>query len=121
MASILGNSNPSTPLMAQWRATLAHPALIAATLATIAIVGLYFETAASIVAIWSRSDTFAHGFIVIPICLWLGWQRRDRLAQTPVQPWLPALAFIAAAGALWLVMSIAQVLSVRQFALAFML
>ncbi len=34
---------------------------------------------ASMVAIWARSETFAHGFVVAPISLWLIWRMRDRL------------------------------------------
>ena len=93
----------------------------AAFLAVVAILAIYASTAASIVAIWIRSETFAHGFIVIPICLWLAWRKRDALAAVEVRPWWPGLALVAAAGALWFVMSAANVLGVRQFALAFML
>ncbi len=27
----------------------------------------YYGTAASIVSIWNRSDTYAHGFLIVPI------------------------------------------------------
>ncbi|HVE51183.1 MAG TPA: exosortase A [Casimicrobiaceae bacterium] len=95
--------------------------LFAVALALAGILIAHAETAASIVAIWWRSETFAHGFIVLPICAWLAWERRDALQRTPAIPWYPALGIVAIAGALWLVMSIAQVVGVRQFALAFML
>ena len=52
----------------------------AATFAALCILALHWRTAASIVAIWWRSETFAHGFIVVPICLWLAWRRRDAIA-----------------------------------------
>ncbi len=42
----------------------------------------YRNTAASMVAIWSRSETFAHGFFIAPISLWLIWRQRDRLAAS---------------------------------------
>jgi exosortase A len=93
------------------------PALLAAAL----IIAVYWSTASSIIAIWIRSETFAHGFLVVPLCLWLAWGRRARLAVTPVKPWWPGLALIAAAGALWLVTAVGDVLVVRQFALVFLL
>ena len=93
----------------------------AATFAALCILALHWRTAASIVAIWWRSETFAHGFIVVPICLWLAWRRRDALAQIPAEPWWPGLALVLLAGTLWLVASVADTLGIKQFALVFMI
>jgi exosortase A len=73
-----------------------------------------------VVAIWWRSETFAHGFVVAPISLWLVWRRRDALARVAAKPWWPGVIVVLAMGALWLVTSVAGVLGVRQFALLFM-
>ena len=59
---------------ASWTTWRRAPVL-AAVLAVAGILGVYAETVASIVAIWVRSDTFAHGFVVAPISLWLIWRR----------------------------------------------
>jgi hypothetical protein len=59
-----------------WRVAL--PLLIATV---IAIVGIYWRTAESIVAIWWRSETFAHGFLIVPISLALVWMRRREVAR----------------------------------------
>ena len=53
--------------------------------------------------------------------LWLVWRQRQQLLATPARPWWFALIAIAAAGSLWLVMSVAEVNSARQFALVLML
>ena len=37
----------------------------------------HWQTSASIVAIWHRSETFAHGFVVLPIVLFLVWRQRE--------------------------------------------
>jgi exosortase A len=95
--------------------------LLAVGLAVLIILALYWRTAASMVAIWWRSETFAHGFVIVPICLWLAWRRRDALAQVETKPWWPGLIGVVAAGALWLVSSAADVLAAKQFALAFMI
>jgi exosortase A len=95
--------------------------VLAAGLAVLGILALYWPTVASIVAIWIRSETFTHGFVIVPICLWLAWRRREFLAAIPARPWWPGLAIVFAAGALWFVTSVADVLGVKQFALAFML
>jgi exosortase A len=95
--------------------------VLATGLAVLGVLGLYWETAASIVAIWWKNQTFAHGFVVIPICLWLVWRRRDELARTRAKPWWPGLIAVFLCGALWFVMSAANVLGLKQFALAFMI
>jgi exosortase A len=107
----------AVPAVARPRAATAF----ALALATIGILLVYWQTAASIVAIWMRSETFAHGFIVVPLCLWLAWRRRDALAKSAMRPWWWGIAFVLAAGVLWLVASAAGAGVVTQFALAFML
>jgi exosortase A len=118
MASILGQRSTTATTGG---ALVRYAPAIAAALATFGILALYAETVASIVAIWNRSETFAHGYIVVPICLWLAWRKRDVIAATPAHSSVPLLLVVAASGAVWLVMAVADVLGVRQFALAFML
>jgi len=99
----------------------ARHAAIAVAVAVAAILAAHFGTAASIEAIWRRSETFAHGYLVIPIVLWLVWRSRAALAHVPIEPFWPGLAAVAACGAAWLVASTAGVLGVEQFALLFMI
>ena len=85
-------------------------------LALLAVLLLYRASFAGMVEIWSRSDTFAHAFLVPPIVLWMVWRRRAALAslQPRPQPWaLPALALV---GLAWLVGDIAGVNALTQFA-----
>ncbi|MEP7183975.1 MAG: exosortase A, partial [Betaproteobacteria bacterium] len=49
------------------RAVLASAPVLAITFAVLGIVAVFWQTAESIVAIWIRSETFAHGFVVIPL------------------------------------------------------
>jgi len=104
-----------------WRAEWRLAPVLAASVAVLGVLLLYWPTADSIVAIWTRSETFTHGFVVVPICLWLVWRRRESIAAIPARPWWPGLVFVFAAGALWFVTAVADVLGVKQFALAFML
>jgi exosortase A len=67
------------------------------------VLAVYFDTTASMVAIWRRSDTFAHGFLIIPIFLYLVWRDRAALAALRPAPFWPALAgIVLAAAAAWL-------------------
>jgi exosortase A len=96
-------------------------AAIAGGAVALAIVFLFFDTARSTAAIWQSSETFSHGFLVVPITLWLIWRRRDRLMQVPPEPFWPALLLVAGGGFGWLLGRLAGAAVVEQFALVFMI
>lgn len=68
------------------------------------------------VTVWESSAAYNHGWLVLPVALWLGWTRRHRLAGLAPRPtaWaaLPALG----AGLLWLLAERLGVMEGRQFA-----
>ncbi|MEO1766713.1 exosortase A [Thiobacter aerophilum] len=81
---------------------------------------IYWSTVASTVAIWRRSETFAHGFLIFPISAWLIWQRRREIAAlTPVPDWR-GLILLAVLGLAWLAAEVARVLVIQQLALVAM-
>jgi exosortase A len=95
---------------------LQNKKLLAASLISILSVVIYYETWRSIVEIWIRSETFAHGFIIAPISLWLIWTKRSKL--NPIEPeyaWL-ALVFILLNGLIWLMAELINALVIKQFA-----
>lgn len=85
------------------------------------VVAWYFDTAQEVSSIWWRSDTFAHGLLVLPISGWLAWRNKDRLVGLSIQPALVMALPILAAGLGWLLGELASVASVTHAALAFIL
>jgi exosortase A len=50
---------------------------------------VFFDALLAMQAIWSRSDTFAHGYFILPISVWLVWRQRESLFAEPVNAtWL---------------------------------
>lgn len=95
--------------------------LWAAGLYALALLLIYYQTTWSMVSIWSRSDTFAHGFLILPISLWLAWTRRDQLVDIRPEPaWWVALLVILP-GLAWLVAWLVDVGIGKQLALVAML
>lgn len=94
-------------------------------LLTLAVIGLvfavYHEAAWSIVAIWMRSDTYAHGFLIIPFSLYMIWERREILRTIPHQADYLPLLLLAGLGFGWLLATLASVMLVQQYALVAML
>ena len=89
-------------------------ALVLATL--VALAAIYRDTLATMVALWNSSDTYTHGYIVLPITAWLLWRRRRVLAELAPVPDLRALIVLAALGGAWLLADAASVNVVAQYA-----
>ena len=99
----------TTALPSSWRRPL--PAL---GLLLLAILLLYSDTFVAMAGIWTRSETFAHAWLVPPIVLWLVWRRREALARfTPAaQPWL--IVPMALVAFVWLLGDMAGINSLTQ-------
>lgn len=107
---------PALPTRPGWRAAL--PALVV----TLLLIGVgYLETGTAIVGTWYRSATYAHGFVVVPISLWLVWRKREALRAAEPHPWLLPLPFLAVAGFAWLLGEFGAVNAMSQGALVAML
>jgi len=72
------------------------------------------ETYRAIVEIWSRSETFAHGFLIAPISLFLIWRMRADLALLTPTPSLLGAPLLALLGFGWLLGEIAAVGVIQQ-------
>ena len=85
------------------------------------ILAWYWPTATEVAGIWWRSDTFAHGLLVLPVFAWLTWRARDRIGDLQPQPVAWMALPILAAGLLWLLGSLVSVAAAQHFALFAML
>ena len=103
-------------IAAPWRVALPATALLLA-----AVLWLYRDTAVAMVSIWSRSDTFAHAFLVPPIAAWLVWRERAELARLSPAPTAWMLVPLALAGSLWLLGELGGVNAAAQLALVALL
>jgi exosortase A len=93
-----------------WRA---YVALVIATLA--GLVWIYQGTAMSLVALWQSSETYAHGFIIYPVSLYLIWRERGYLRSIAPRPSALALAALALLGLGWMVAQSAGAQVVAQY------
>lgn len=99
-----------------WKKTLVS--ILAVTILSLFI---FFDTWTSIEAIWARSKTYTHGYIIAPISIWLIWSKRHHLKNLYPSPYWPALIAIVASGFLWLTANLINVLVVQQYATLLML
>ena len=77
--------------------------------AFVALLCIFIDTAIDLVDAWTRSGTFAHGYIILPVSAWLIWRMRAELA--PIAPRIQPLALVPllGCGLLWLAGSTAGV------------
>lgn len=96
-------------------------AAILAMAGVVGLLGVYHETFMSMVDIWWRSETFAHGFLIFPISAWLIWNHRGEVAKLSPRPDYRAIAIFVVLGLGWLAARVAGVLVVEQYALVGMI
>ena len=89
--------------------------------AIVAILAIYRETAHSIVALWGSSDTYAHGYLIVPIALALIWMKRREAAAIEPRPDVVGFVLLAACGLAWLAAEAAYVQVLQHYALAAMI
>lgn len=99
-----------------WRMPLASLGFL-----LLAILVLYAQTASDMVAIWSRSNAYSHGFVVPFITLWLIWRIRHTLAVLQPRPSRSVWLLMLGAVSLWLAGDLVAVNAATQFALVTLL
>ena len=108
--------SPVQGLPMHWRQPLA-----ALVVGLVALFTVFHQAYWSMVETWTRSETFAHGFLIVPIVLFLIWRQRHALADLQPTPYPLAASVLAALGFAWLLGELVDVLSVRQFAVMLMI
>ena len=99
--------------------TKARILLLGLILAGLAV--FFWPTFTSMVAIWWRSETFAHGFLVLPLSGYLIWRKRGELAGVSFRTDLRAILPLWMLGFVWLVAHLADVLVVEQLTVVLMI
>lgn len=80
------------------------------------VLAFFSEAVQGMAAVWSRSETFAHGFFVAPVAAWLGWRRRHQLRAVALEPSVVGLLGVGGAVLAWLLGRLAAVEVVQQYA-----
>jgi len=95
----------------RWRATL-----IACVVTFLALLALFWPTVQGMAYIWYNFETYTHGFLILPISLWLIWQKRVHLAAFTPQPTAGFLLLVLGALLVWALARLTGVLVVEQAA-----
>ncbi len=85
----------------------------------VALLLLYWKTVALMVGTWHNSS-YAHGFLILPISLYLVWLGRERLIHLVPRPNPLGLLFLAPVCVAWFLGGLAEVVVLQRVALVCM-
>jgi exosortase A len=80
-----------------------------------ALLLIYFDTFRSMATTWSRSDTYVHGYFVLPISLYLIWTLREDIRKRVPRADARAIVPIALAGVGFVAARLSGVLVAEQY------
>ncbi len=107
-----------------WHPGAITPAWRVPAIAMLLLIGLlllcFRVTALGMVEIWSRSETFAHAFVVPPIVVWLVWRQRALLSQLKPRPVPWMVVPMGLLAAVWWLGKLVSVNAVTQLTLTAM-
>lgn len=78
---------------------------------------ILYNTTLAMVRVWSVNETFAHGFLVLPLVVWLLWRKRSQLLSIQPRPEPRALLVLILLLFGWLVSAVVDVEIVQQFSM----
>lgn len=76
---------------------------------------LFVPTYFSMLKIWLRSETFAHGFLILPVVVYLIWQKKSELKNVSVQVDTTASLLIFMLVIAWAIGKLGHILIMQQF------
>ena len=84
--------------------------------AALGVIGwAYVDTRMSLIKIWNESETFAHGYLILPISLYIVWENRFRFRGEKLETFAFGAVLIFAVGAIWWLAKVIDVQVVQQF------
>lgn len=81
------------------------------------VPSIFYNTTLGMVHVWMVNETFTHGFLILPISLWLIWQKKSLLIDSVPSPEPRVFILLATILALWFISEIVEVQVVKQFAM----
>jgi exosortase len=84
--------------------------------ALVPIIALHFGTISSALHLWMTVDTYSYAFAVLPISLFLVWQKREYFRSTVPESTIHGIPFILMFSTLWLIGVKADILELQHLA-----
>jgi len=99
-----------------WRTTF-----VATSVTTIVLLLVFSDTSYSMWETWAHNETYTHGFLILPISIWLVWDKRWELLKLIPHPTILALFPFMLSGFAWSIAELAGVQVIAQLSLVGMI
>ena len=96
------------------------PLILTLTL-IVALLLIYYPATSSMIHTWNKSETFTHGYLILPIALWLIWRNRSDFYHLTPTPNYYAIPLILVASFGWLIAYFVDVQVIQQLAMVSMI
>lgn len=77
----------------------------------------FFPTWQRLFHAWSSSDDYSHGFLIVPLSLYILWQKRDALQAASIRPSWAVLPVVAASLVLYLIAEYGEIRTLAPLAM----
>ena len=86
-------------------------------LLVLVFVLVFLPTWRNLVLAWSSSDDYSHGFLIVPLCLYVLWLKREQISSSEVRPIWSMTPVVVFALLLYLVAHYAEILTLAPLAM----
>lgn len=82
-------------------------------------VSAFYPVWTSLISKWSTSDEYSHGFLILPICLFIIYRKRDKLSSVPIAPSRLGLILILFSFFIYLFSFISEIVTLASISMIF--
>lgn len=79
--------------------------------------GVFFPVIKGLVLAWNGSEEYSHGFLIVPVSLWIIWMKWHQLKSIPFTSWAGGLAMVIIALVLHVLGSYAAIITLGPLAM----
>jgi len=83
----------------------------------LAFIVVFLPTWQKLINSWSSSDDYSHGFLIVPLCLYILWQKRQQLRDQIISPTWAAFPLVVLALLFYLIAQYAEILTLAPLAM----
>jgi len=81
----------------------------------------YFPVWKNLVTAWYNNDQYSHGFFILPVCLYILWQKKEILTKVPLSPSRWGMALVIFSLLIYLFAHFAEIVTIASLSLVLFL
>ena len=95
--------------------------ILAYSLLAGSLIIVYFPVLKGLIGVWGSQDEYSHGFLILPLSLYIAWRKKDSLRGVRIQPSRWGLALVLSSLVVYIFAQFAGVLTLAPLSLVFLI